>query len=262
MLMRVRSTVLARMGLVAAGVVVAVLAIAVPAYAQTKASMIDEAGYTNAVATSLKSLQWTHFYGTFDEPAWAVLTIHDGAGREVARIFDGAVSSGSRVWFPSWNGKDSSGRYLPSSIAYEWRLRVNRGDRYDVVSGRIAVCRILFTVKGDDPQGTSTHLAVDRYMFKAPANVYLRATRPAGGTTRVAVEFPDTARWGGVVVGQWDVTAATPLNTVQYVRQAWGSELVSPSGVYPLAVWWGVPPIDIHGAVTPAPVWFEMTVLQ
>lgn len=191
------------------------------------APKIVEASYTNAVAYELKSLQWTHFYATFDQPVWAVLTVHDGAGREVARVFDGAVpEANKRFWFPSWNGKDAHGRHLPSSAGYIWKLRAVRGGQTAEASGRIAICKVLFTIRDQVTHDAATDSRFEaerdyqRYMIDGPANVYISATSKNGCDAFAVTMYgqPGATSFQSGNVGAYSIAAGAKLHETVYLR--------------------------------------------
>lgn len=230
---------------------VAALAIASSAFAAPK---ISEAAYTNAIAYDLKSLQSTHFYATFDRPVWAELTIHDGAGRKVAKIFDGSISEANkRFWFPSWNGKNSAGKRLPSSGAYIWKLRAVSDGQESVTTGKIAVCKVLFTMRGDFPTAREQKPAwepiYERYMVKGAATIYTRAVRGGDDATPLSIYYAsrsESTQYYGKL-GDWDVSASQPLNTTTYLR---GTKAIPRQGWYEFS-------FNISGSL-----WYEVTVIQ
>lgn len=198
------------------------------------APAISEAAWTNPIGYELKSLQWTHFYATFDRPVWAVLTVHDGAGHEVARVYDGAVpEAGKRFWFPSWNGKAAGGRRLPSSAGYTWRLRAYRNGEVTEKAGRIAISRIIFTIKStlvndEWPENQlSREVRWDRYMVDGKtANMYIQASAPSTET-----DYPGFfVTMGGRTYNTHDprgnaytasIKAGSSVNAAVYLRNGW-----------------------------------------
>lgn len=209
--------------------VLAIGLMAVGVASAAAAPAITELGVTNAIGYELKSLQWTHFYATFDQPVWAVLTVHDGAGREVARVFDGAVpNANQRFWFPSWNGKDALGRRLPSSAGYTWKVTAYRGGQTSSKLGRIVISRVLFTIKETVPNPALadrplTECTYSRYMVEGSANVYLSAGATETCTFQLTTRpTPTTTAWTAGNIGSWSMEAGGWLNDTKYLRPpAW-----------------------------------------
>lgn len=189
------------------------------------APAVKEMGVTNPIGYELKSLQWTHFYATFDQPVWVVLTVHDGTGREVARVFDGAVpTANQRFWFPSWNGKDACGHRLPSSAGYTWKVTAYRGGQSASKNGRIVISRVYFTIKETVPNPAiadrpMTERRYTRYLVDGSANLYLSAG--ATETVTFQLTMPQTptatATYAGNI-GSWRMVPGEWLNDTRYLR--------------------------------------------
>lgn len=199
------------------------LALSAGAASANPAPVITEAGATNPIAYELKSLRWTHFYATFDQPVWVVLTVHDGTGREVARVFDGAVpNAGERFWFPSWNGKTNLGARLPSSAGYTWRIRAYRSGWVTENTARIAVTKVIFTIY-DTPGNPgevrpSTEQVYSRYLTDGSANVYMTIWNRDACDVQVTMPQAPGAPSTAGNVGTWKLDPNHMTSATVYLR--------------------------------------------
>jgi YVTN family beta-propeller protein len=134
---------------------------------------ISGIGVTNPLAWDLTSLKTTRVYATCNLPGrWMTIDVWDAHG-VVQTLYSGPAQQGVRVVTPPWDGRDSSGRRLPTGN-YRYRVRVNRSSDVTSVTGPIVVSRVWFSVSTSTTSGQLT-----RYLPSGPVRVY--ATSPHTG---------------------------------------------------------------------------------
>lgn len=168
---------------------------------------------TNPIAYSIGSKLTTKFYTSVDVTgAIAVMTVATPSGTKT--IFNGPVAAANKAfYFPAWNGKDSSGKIMPSS-SYSYTLKVTTTGGTATATGKITVSKIWFTMAGTAVAGApKVHLG---YMLPGNANIYV-----GGRTTMMSDALAMKVSGPGglsMAVGTFRCASAGRMNVTSYIR--------------------------------------------
>ncbi len=163
----------------------ALLALPATAFAAPK---IAKAAWSNQIAYELKSGLSSTFTCQVDQAGcWATLTV-SGAKGVVKTVYSGPINvANAPVSFPAWNGLDASGRRM-STATYDWKLTVTKGNQASTATGKIAVSKIYFNLRGSLDINKS--VTETRYMINEATAFYIWARTP-GPDPRLSLEIHD-----------------------------------------------------------------------
>lgn len=173
--------------------------------------VVTSAKFSNPIAYQLKSLLTTRFSCNVDvSGATGKLQILNGNGVIVKTIYNGALAAGANT-LPAWNGLDANGKRL-FTAAWTWRLTVTKNGKSTVITGKIPVSKIYFSMTG-----TATSLQSQiKYMMPGNANIYIQAST-ARATDRLSIScYEPSGRRVGTL--SYPMTSAKPLSATAYFK--------------------------------------------
>ena len=149
---------------------------------------INVYGVSNPVTWGMETGQWATIWCSSDATDSAALVEVLSSKGVVATVYDGGlwerpVDPLGHFTFPAWDGKDGSGKYLPSGN-YQYRIRLTYRGASTEARGELGVFRLRFVI-----QGTGSVLkpaTFKRYLYQGPVLVSYRVLA-APGTTYVGI---------------------------------------------------------------------------